>query len=108
MSEVRRWLDMNDQRLVDIAERSDTSVEFVHLAAVLVLAGLTDEQIHDQVAVLELQTLKDHPRDGLSRALEEIRAITPHGGPDDDGAGASDRPAARTTGHVATTRRRSR
>jgi hypothetical protein len=53
MSQVEEWLHANKDRLAEIASRSDTSEDLVHLAAVLILAGLSDAQIREQLASVE-------------------------------------------------------
>ena len=76
MNEIQAWLKENDERLVEIAGRSDIVPEVTHLAAVLVLAGFTDAQIRDQLAVLEVRLRDGHdPLAGLLRALTQIREL---------------------------------
>jgi hypothetical protein len=45
MSDLQQWLTTNQEGLELIAGLSGTNIDVVHLAAVLVEAGLTDDQI---------------------------------------------------------------
>ncbi len=49
MTEVRQWLDANSHRLSDLAERLGVAPDMIHLSAVLILGGFTDEQIEEQL-----------------------------------------------------------
>jgi hypothetical protein len=76
VSAIQDWLTNNDERLVDIAHRSDIVPGVVHLAAVLVLAGFTDTAIYDQMEVLNVRLRDGHdPLAGLLDALTEIREL---------------------------------
>ena len=76
MSQLEQWLDANKDRLAEIASRSDTSKDLVHPAAVLVLAGLSDAQIHEQLASVESRFHNNNRYIGhLLKALPQIRSI---------------------------------
>jgi hypothetical protein len=76
MSQVEEWLHANKDRLAEIASRSDTSEDLVHLAAVLVLAGLSDAQIREQLASVESRFYNDDRYiRHLLKALPQIRSI---------------------------------
>lgn len=81
VSEVEQWLEDNDARLAEVARRSGTSLNLVHLAAVLVLRGLADRDIHDQFVALEPRLAAEHsPVAQLWRALPDIRALAAQSG----------------------------
>ncbi len=76
MSDIEDWLRAHESDLAEIAETSDLEPGLVHLTAVLVLAGIEDAQIYDQlhglVASLNGQR---HPLAGAPHALEEIHRL---------------------------------
>ncbi len=78
MSDIEDWLRSHEADLAEIAEISDLEPGLVHLTAVLVLAGIDDAQIYDQLhgLVVSLNGQR-HPFAGTSRALEEIVSSRP-------------------------------
>lgn len=76
MTAIHEWLANHDDNLSEIARRVDTASEVVYLAAVLVLAGFSDEQIRDQLSVLEVRLRDGHDSlTGLLSALAQIRDL---------------------------------
>lgn len=71
-SEVGGWLRENAASLNDIARSLRTSIDLVHMVAVLVLAGLSDGQVADQLLVLQFE------RAATPASVERaVRAIIP-------------------------------
>jgi len=52
MSDIDDWLRAHEEELAQIARGTDLESSLVHLAAVLVLAGIEDAQIYDQLHAL--------------------------------------------------------
>jgi len=76
MSAIESWLTDNNEQLVEIARRSDLVPDVVHLAAVMVLAGFTDAQIHTHLNVLNVRLRDGHdPLAGLPEALRQVREL---------------------------------
>lgn len=84
MSTVHGWITGYGARLDELADRSGVVPAVVPLAAVLVLAGLTDAQVREELDALEVR-LRDgsDPLVGLVCALPLIRelAAIAHDGP---------------------------
>jgi len=76
MSDVADWLRAHEADLAEIAEIAEIDAGLVHLAAVLVLAGIEDAQINDQLhgLVVSLNGQR-HPLAGAPRALDEIHRL---------------------------------
>lgn len=99
MTEVRQWLDANAGHLSDLAGDLGVPADMVHMAAVLVLGGLTDPQIGAQLRSVRW----DDPVENAAvatvlRALPAIRAAATEGlwTRTDGGAGAGHRIVAHT------------
>jgi len=76
MSDIDDWLRAHEEELAQIARGADLESSLVHLAAVLVLAGIEDAQIYDQLHALVVSLDgQRHPLAGAPRALEEIRRL---------------------------------
>lgn len=76
MREIREWLEANSARLETVAARCGVTAALVHLVAVLVRAGLSDDAIHQQLASLRFRLgAGDCMVSGADDALAEIRAI---------------------------------
>jgi len=60
-SKDQKWLDANAARLASIAEESGTPAELVHLVAVLVLAGLSDDAIRRELWLSEFRYRTHQP-----------------------------------------------
>ncbi len=94
MTEVRQWLDANARQLSDLAGRLGVDPDMLHLTAVLILGGFTDEQIEVQLRSVrwggpdEASTLAP-----VVRSLRIIRAAVT------DGAWSRPDAAAPSSGH---------
>jgi len=76
MSDIEDWLRAHEEELAQIARGTDLESALVHLTAVLVLAGIEDTQIYDQLHALVVSLDgQRHPLAGAPRALEEIRRL---------------------------------
>jgi hypothetical protein len=76
MSDIEDWLEAHEGDLAQIAESADLDAGLVHLTAVLVLAGIEDAQIYDQLQGLVASLNgRRHPLAGAPRALEEIHRL---------------------------------
>jgi len=76
-SEIRSWLESEKDELAAIARKADVSPELVHLATVLVLVGLTDAQILDQIELVKPRTdSRGRHTAGVARSLADIRKLT--------------------------------
>jgi hypothetical protein len=76
MTDIERWIDLHENELHDLAERTDTHDDTVHFLASLVLAGWTDDAIYEQLR--ELIPSLDGERSPLQEApalLEEVRRL---------------------------------
>jgi len=76
MTDIERWIDLREAELHELAERTDTHDDTVHLLAMLVLAGWTDDAIYTQLR--ELIPSPDGQRSPLEDTrvmLEEIRRL---------------------------------
>ncbi len=79
MSDIDDWLRDHEGDLAEIARVTDVASALVRLAAVLVLAGIEDAQIEDQLQHLVSLDDQRYRLAGAPRALEEIhRLATPH------------------------------
>jgi len=77
MSDIERWIDLHETELHELAERAEMHDDTVHFLATLVLAGLTDDAIYEQLH--ELIPSPDGQRSPLENApalLEEVRRLT--------------------------------
>jgi hypothetical protein len=77
MSDIERWIDFHQSELHELAERSAMHDDTVRFLATLVLAGLTDEAIYEQLH--ELIPSLDGQRSPLEHTpelLEEVRRLT--------------------------------
>jgi len=80
MSDIEDWLRAHEEELADIARGTDLESALVHLTAVLVLAGIEDAQIYDQLHALVVSLDgQRHPLAGAPRALEEISRLATAG-----------------------------
>ena len=87
MNELDEWMDRHEARLGDIAQETGLPVGVVHLAAVLVLSGLDDDEIYPHLGDHMLSMDGKHdPLAGAARALEEIRQLVDVSSPGDPGA----------------------
>jgi hypothetical protein len=76
MSDIEDWLQAHAEDLAEIARTADLASSLVHLVAVLVLAGIEDDQIHEQLhAVVVSLNGQRHPLAGAPRALEELHRL---------------------------------
>lgn len=75
MSDVDDWLRAHESDLCEIARATDTASALVRLAAVLVLAGIEDSQIEDQLHGLVSLHDQRYPLAGAPRALAEIHRL---------------------------------
>ncbi len=76
MSDVEDWIRLHDEELAEIASAADLESSVVHLVAVLVLAGIQDNQIFDQLhALVSSLEGSHHPLAGAPRALEAIHRL---------------------------------
>jgi hypothetical protein len=75
MSDIDDWLRDHESDLVEIARETDVASALVRLAAVLVLAGIEDAQIEDQLHGLVSLDDQRYPLAGAARALEEIHRL---------------------------------
>jgi hypothetical protein len=76
VNNIEEWVRGHDSQLEDIAAQANLATPLVHLAAMLVLSGLQDEEIYellsDHIVSMDGQT---DPLEGAPRALEEIRSL---------------------------------
>jgi len=75
MSDIDDWLQAHESDLAEIARATDVASALVRLAAVLVLAGIEDAQIEDQLHGLVSLYDQRYPLAGAPRALEEIHRL---------------------------------
>ncbi len=76
MSEIRLLLGSSHDQLMELAARLEVPGELVHLAAVLALGGLTDEQIRDQLEHLRQGIVNDgRALTVVQESLAAIRAL---------------------------------
>jgi hypothetical protein len=76
MSETQEWLEEHRQHLGEIARKSDMSPELVDLAAVLVLAELSDAQVYDRLlSLVRSLGAGRRPVLGLPHVITEIRDL---------------------------------
>ena len=76
MTDIERWIDLHENELHDLAERTRTHDDTVHFLATLVLAGWTDDAIYEQLR--ELIPSLDGQRSPLEEApvlLEGVRRL---------------------------------
>ena len=76
MTDIERWIDLHENELHDLAERTHTHDDTVHFFATLVLAGWADDAIYEQLR--ELIPSLDGQRSPLEDApalLEEVRRL---------------------------------
>jgi hypothetical protein len=76
MTDIEHWIDLHENELHELAERTDTHDDTVHFLATLVLAGWTDDAIYEQLR--ELIPSLDGQRSPLEEApvlLEEVRRL---------------------------------
>ena len=76
---------MNEDRLAEIGRGSDAPQDLVHLVAVLVFAGLSDEQGQQQLASVESRFDSDHcwAREARMHDLGDERSPRPRRSFDD-------------------------
>ncbi len=75
MSDIDDWLRAHEGDLDEIARETDVASALVRLAAVMVLAGIEDTQIEDQLHGLVSLHDGRYPLKGAPRALEEIHRL---------------------------------
>ena len=76
MTDIESWIDLHETELHDLAERADMHDDTVHFVATLVLAGLPDDAIYEQLR--ELIPSLDGQRSPLEATpvlLEEVRRL---------------------------------
>ena len=79
MVDIEGWVRANEASLEGIARATRTPVDLVHVAAVLVGAGQTDEQILAECQALRPRLGSGVFEDGLHRALPLIRELSGKG-----------------------------
>jgi hypothetical protein len=79
MVDIEGWVRANEASLEGIARATRTPVDLVHVAAVLVGAGQTDEQILAECQALRPRLGSGVFEDGLHRALPLIRELSEKG-----------------------------
>jgi hypothetical protein len=74
---AQKWLDANAERLALVAEESGTPAELVHLVAVLVLAGLSDDAIRRELWLSEFRYQTHRPSEAATLAvtLQVVREL---------------------------------
>jgi len=75
MSDIDDWLRAHESDLAEIARETDVASALARLAAVLILAGMEDAQIEDQLQHLVSLHDQRYPLAGARRALEEIHRL---------------------------------
>jgi hypothetical protein len=75
MSDIDDWLQAHEADLDEIARETDVASALVRLAAILVLAGIEDAQIEDELHGLVSLRDQRYPLTGGPRALEEIHRL---------------------------------
>lgn len=104
MTEVRQWLDANSHRLPELADRLGVAPDMLHLSAVLILGGYTDEQIEEQLRSVRWGGPDEAAMvASVVRALGSIRAAVTdgHWTRPTDGARDPDRVGHRLVSHTA-------
>jgi hypothetical protein len=76
-SNEEKWLSANAPRLASIAEESGQPAELVHLVAVLVLAGLSDEAIRRELWLPEFRYRTHQPLEAatLGVTMQVVREL---------------------------------
>ena len=76
MSDIEAWLDEHEGALAELARELDVGDSLVHVAAVFVLAGMRDAEIHQQLQEL-LRWLdgRTDPFADAQHALEAVRQL---------------------------------
>jgi hypothetical protein len=76
-SNDEKWLDANAARLLSIAQESRQPVELVHLVAVLVLAGLSDDAIRRELWLPEFRYHTHEPLEAakLGVTMQVVREL---------------------------------
>ncbi|HVA73298.1 MAG TPA: hypothetical protein VNF71_01870 [Acidimicrobiales bacterium] len=75
VTDLEDWVEANAEIFESVARASGTARELVHLAAVFVKSGLTDEQILAECEALVPRFGSSQPVEaGLQRALPLLRA----------------------------------
>lgn len=75
MSDIDDWLRDHESDLDEIARGTGLAPALVRLAAVLVLAGIADTQVEEQLHGLVSLHDQRYPLTGAPRALEEIHRL---------------------------------
>jgi hypothetical protein len=81
MLDVEGWVKVNEAGLEVIARMTGTPVDLVHVAAVLVRGGQSDEQILAECEALRPRLGSGVFEDGLHRALPMIRELSAKSAP---------------------------
>jgi hypothetical protein len=87
MTDIEEWINANQARLEAISRTTRTPLDFVHLVAVLVKAGQSDEEIVHECEALRPRVGTEVFDKGLHRVLSRIREL-----PDDTQAAVGTRP----------------
>ena len=81
MSDVEDWLRAHDAELAAIARSAEVESSVVHLVAVLVLAGINDEQVYEELYhLVPPADGRRPPFAGVARVLGDIHRMTANGG----------------------------
>lgn len=76
VNDIEDWIRAHGDRLEDIARDTDLSPYLVHLAAVLILEGLADDEIYGMLGEHVISMDGQHnPLTGAPEAIEEIRLL---------------------------------
>lgn len=76
MNSIEEWIETHDEQLRDIAEDTEMAAPLVHLAAILMLAGVSDEEIYEQLSQHALSMDgQGSPLAGAPEALQRVRQL---------------------------------
>jgi hypothetical protein len=74
--DIEHWINLHNDELHTLAERSGAHADTVHFLATLVLAGSTDTEIYEQLRELIPSTDGQHsPLAGAPELLDEVRQL---------------------------------
>lgn len=76
MNSIEEWVQAHDLRLREIADDTNMAPPLVQLAAMLMLAGVSDDEIYEQLAnqVVSMNG-QGSPLEGAPQALEQVRQL---------------------------------
>jgi hypothetical protein len=76
MTDIERWIDLHEPELHELAERADMHDDTVHFLVSLVLAGLPDDAIYEQLhEVILSPDGQRNPLETTPALLEEVRRL---------------------------------